>query len=326
VPEEFAAAYWAAYEQALAAQTEGPVHRASPDNEPQSGTNHSGTPQPAETQTAQPDVRVAEPVERDTDELPVRRGPIRIGTHRSEERFADDDDSPTWFERVRDSRWFVPFLLALLAALLILGAYALGRRFAEQVGSDATPDAEPTVVTGEGGAGKGEQPVTNQKPGTGAWAGDVTALKGVRAEAQCTSKPGVDGGGAQVTYAAGNLVDGVADTTWRCDGSAVGERITFDLGGDVPIGQVGLIPGYAKTDEVSKADRFAENNRVTRVRWTIGTTRVVQRMSGSPKDRNLQLLRVPRTTADPVVLEILAVRKGPRDTTAISEVRLGRAG
>jgi hypothetical protein len=76
----------------------------------------------------------------------------------------------------------------------------------------------------------------------------------------------------------------------------------------------------------SNADRFAENNRVKRVRWTIGDTKVVQRFSGSPDDRNLQLLRVPKTKADTVELEILAVKKGPRNKTAISEVQIGRAG
>jgi hypothetical protein len=35
---------------------------------------------------------------------------------------------------------------------------------------------------------------------------------------------------------------------------------------------------------------------------------------------------VPRTTTDTVTLEILEVAMGPRDTTAISEVSLGRAG
>ena len=94
----------------------------------------------------------------------------------------------------------------------------------------------------------------------------------------------------------------------------------------MPVGQVGLVPGYAKTDEQSNADRFAENNRVKRVRWTIGDTKVVQRFSGSPDDRNLQLLRVPKTRADTVELEILAVKKGPRNKTAISEIQIGRAG
>ena len=72
---------------------------------------------------------------------------------------------------------------------------------------------------------------------------------------------------------------------------------------------------------------IAENNRVTRVRWTIGDTEVVQRMSGSADDRNLQpAAGAEGPTTDTVELEILAVKKGPRNTTAISEIQLSRAG
>jgi hypothetical protein len=129
VPEEFAAAYRAAYEQALAAQTVRAQHRD--DSEPGDSTDQAGEDS------------------WDDAELPVRRGPIRVGTHRTEYEYADD--TPTWFERTRDSQWFVPLLLALLALLLILGAYAVGRRFAGQVAGDATPNAQPIVVIGQGG-------------------------------------------------------------------------------------------------------------------------------------------------------------------------------
>jgi len=297
VPEEFAAAYRVAYERALAAQTDWPQHREFPED----------------------------PADREGEaELPVRRGPLRVGTHRLEEEH--DDDTPTWFERIRDSQWFVPLLLALLAMLLILGAYAVGRGFTGRVAGEADPDAQPSLVIVGGGTKLNEQKVTNQKPGEGYWAGTVVRLGGVRATVGCTSKSGVDARGETVAYDAGNLTDGVADTTWRCNGSAVGERITLDLGREAAIGQVGMIPGYAKTDEQSKADRFAENNRITRARWTIEDLEVVQRFSGKPDDRSLQLVRVPRTTTDSIELKILAVAKGPRDTTAISEVVVGRAG
>ena len=301
MPEEFAAAYRAAYEQALAAQTGGAQHRDVPE-EPDEESDDVDAP------------------------LPRRRGPIRVGTHREAEvvTYDYDDDGPTWFEQIRDSGWFVPFLLAVLAMLLIFGAYAVGKRFAAGVG-DGSSGSEPRVVLGEG-ADSSKQPVTNQKPGKGAWRGKVRPIGNVQAKVACVAKAGVDASGKKVSYDAGNLTDGVADTTWRCNGSAVGQRITLTLGKDVAIGQVGLIPGYAKTDEKSKEDRFAENNRITRVRWTIGNTKVVQKMSGSPTDRDLQLVRVPRTTTETVTLEILAVRKGPRDTTAISEIQLGRAG
>jgi hypothetical protein len=292
VPEEFAAAYRAAYERALAAQSEGV---------------------PEETESP----RTSE----DTDELPVRRGRLVVGTHRTEVY----DEEPTLFERVSNSPWFVPLLLSLLALLLILGAYVVGRAFAGKVNSDATPSSEPSVVMSERGGHRTQQPVTTQAPAQGAWDGNVQRLTGLKATAGCTSPPGRDASGHRVSYAAGNLVDGVADTTWRCDGTAIGKKITVRLPGRTAIGEVGLIPGYAKTDEASGEDRYAQNNRVTKVRWTIGDIVVDQKVSGSATDRSLRLMRVPRSQADKVQLQILEVAKGPRNTTAISEVQLGRA-
>jgi hypothetical protein len=128
VPEEFAAAYRAAYAQALEAQTGGPTHRAHPDADQDAERALPAAPEGAERA------------------LPARHGPLVVGTHRSD---ADDSD-PTWFERVRDSTWFVPFLLLLLALLLIVGAYVVGRRFAEEVGAGdaAGPAVSRTIVTG----------------------------------------------------------------------------------------------------------------------------------------------------------------------------------
>jgi hypothetical protein len=301
VPEEFAAAYRAAYERALAAQTDAPQHREDPEPNREDDREVDG--------------------DGVGHRLPERSGPIIVGTHRTE----DDDYAPTGFEKVRDSSWFVPLLLAVLAMLLILGAYALGRSFADQVRHD-TETAERSLVIKPGGSDGGKQRVTSQKSGIGAWDGKVERLGNVRAEAGCTSRPSVDSSGNEVTYDAGNLTDKAADTTWRCDGTAVGERIKLKLDKELPIGEVGLIPGYAKTDDVSHEDRFAENNRVTRVRWTIGDLEVAQKMSGADDDRSLQLIRVPRTITDKVELEILAVKRGPRDTTAISEIQLAQAG
>lgn len=289
VPEEFAAAYRAAYERALAAQSEGAPASSAWDDEPA-----------------------------DTDDLPERRGRLVVGTHRTESY----DGEPTAFEKLTDSPWFVPLLLTLLALLLILGAYAVGRSFADSVSGDTDSGSDPGVVLSEKGSGKTRQ--STQAPGEGAWDGKVKRIKDIKAKASCTSPPGLDASGEEISYEAANLTDGVADTTWRCDGTAVGEKITLKLPDETEVGEVGLIPGYAKTDEESGADRYAENNRVKRVRWTIGDTVVVQRMKTKPGDRSLRLLRVPRTETDKVVLEILAVKKGPRDTTAISEIQLSR--
>ena len=156
----------------------------------------------------------------------------------------------------------------------------------------------------EGGSSQQKQPVLQQKAAAGAWTGKVVPISGVRASSGCTSEPGVDAGGSRVSYAAANLTDGVADTTWRCDGSAVGQRITLDLGREREVAEVGLIPGYAKTDDTDGTDRYAEDNRVTKVRWTIGSTVVEQTLSGDPQDvgapdAGAEVGRSHRDPADP---------------------------
>jgi len=129
-----------------------------------------------------------------------------------------------------------------------------------------------------------------------------------------------------VRYDASNTIDQDPTTAWRCAGEAIGTVLTITLPADTEVGQVGLIPGYAKTDPKSDADRYAENNRITKVRWTLADgTVVVQNLDPSPDNRDVQLLRVPRTATGTVTLEILAVDRGARNTTAISELEVYQA-
>ena len=339
MPEEFAAAYRAAYEQALAAQSVPLSQGEHADRErrpPRRWTRHRDTvaPKLATNDDVPPEEDDHVPagdagtttraIDRDEEwsDLPERTRAIAVGTHRTEEY----DERTSAFERVRDSRWFVPLLLALLVLLLVLGAYAVGRVFSGRVEKGSVAKEEPRILMEEKGSPDKKQPVSQQKAGKDAWTGVISALDPVSAKAGCTSPPAVDASGAQVSYAASHLIDGAADTTWRCDGKAIGKKLTFDLGRRVAVGEVGLIPGYAKTDPVDGTDRYAENNRVTRVRWTVGSLVVEQKISGGAKDRSLRQLRIPRTTTDTVTLEILGIAQGPRDATAISEVQLGRAG
>lgn len=182
----------------------------------------------------------------------------------------------------------------LVVVLLLLAAYLLGRALSR---NDHAAKAQ-------------------------AWDGPVAPVRIAHAHAGCTAPPGVDSAGNSVRYGADNAVDGVPDTAWRCPGSAHGVTMVLDLGHPVRIGEVGLIPGYAKTDPVSHLNRYSENNRITRVRWSIGGTDVVQHLDGSPTMRGMHLLRIPPTTASSVRLQIQQVAPGPRHTTAISELRV----
>lgn len=237
-----------------------------------------------------------------------------------------------------------PALLVGLALVLVLTAYGLGRVLSGQVADTDTAPAEPDgVVLGaegsadggaEGSADGGAQPKkgrgakddagARQGPKQKAYDGRVApaAIDGV--SASCQSDSGVDAAGNRVGYDPGNVYDGDRSTAWRCAGSGVGQSITLELPENASIGQVGMIPGYAKIDEVSGADRYAQNNRITRVRWLFSDgSAVTQRLNGSPAERDLQTMRVPETNADQVVVEILRSAHGARDTIAISEVGIG---
>jgi hypothetical protein len=296
VPEEFAAAYREAYRRAL-----------------ESGPGA--------------DVRAdafADPA-LDLPEVPPQEV-VRVGIHRSEEASPESERAGAGW---RASRWFTPALLAVGAVLLVIAAYGIGAALAGDgadppgsvdPGTGTTTDPEPTDEPSD------VRPTAKPSSTAGGWKGEVTPVTVDAISADCTATPSNDSAGRRVTYVPENAIDGETQTAWRCSGDGVGQTLTLRLAGDADVAEVGLVPGYAKTDPESGVDRYAENNRITKVRWTLADgVRVVQRLDPDPSSREMQLLRVPRTTTDTLRLEVLAVRKGPRNTTAISEISLSAA-
>ena len=218
-----------------------------------------------------------------------------------------------------------PAVLVGLTLLLLLSAYGLGRVFSSGV-SDSEVISEPDGLASSDD-GTYDDPDTKksdaakpQKRYDGRV--DPAAIGG--ASASCQSERSVDAAGHAVTYEPAHIYDGDTSTAWRCDGSGVGQRFTIELPEETAIGEVGLVPGYAKTDPRSGVDRYAENNRITRVRWLFGDgSSVTQRLDGSADMRDLQTIRIPKAMTDQVVIEILSSTRGPRDTVAISDVRIG---
>ncbi|MGH8839160.1 MAG: discoidin domain-containing protein [Jiangellaceae bacterium] len=126
-----------------------------------------------------------------------------------------------------------------------------------------------------------------------------------------------------MTYEPALSVDADPETAWRCPGDGVGETLVLDLGGSVRIAEVALVPGYAKTDAADGTDRYAENRRITAVRWRFddGTT-VEQELDPDPTLRDLQTFRVPPRATQRLVLEIVSSSDAERDTVAVSAVRI----
>jgi len=292
VPEEFAAAYRAAYQRALEA-----------------GLRPDG-----------PGITLATVEAGDT----TAQGEQAPGPERRATPFAA---LRPLLERWRSSRWFALSAGVAASAVLVAAAYSVGTTFS----GDGSPGADATAVpqssrTGSARSGEPSKAVptrTSTQRVPGAWQGAVVPVPVDAIAADCTAPPGTDSAGHTVTYVPQNAVDGRSQTAWRCTGTAVGQKLTLRLSGDSDIAQVGLVPGYAKTDPESGVDRYAENNRITRVRWTLGDgVSFVQRLDPGASSRAMQVLRVPRTSTDTVILQILAVAHGPRDTTAISEISL----
>jgi hypothetical protein len=209
-------------------------------------------------------------------------------------------------DRFRDRR-VLAAALGALAVVVVVAAFGIGRLFADQ--------AAQSQAGAQGGA--------STRHGRAVYQGAVQPATIADAMATCQTDDGVDAAGNRVTYEPAKAYDEKLSTAWRCDGSGKGERFTVTLPKETVVAEVGLVPGYAKTDPASGADRYAENNRITKVRWRFddGTT-FVQRMSGDPGNRKMRVIRLPETSTRRVVLEILASQPGPRNTVAISELRI----
>jgi hypothetical protein len=246
---------------------------------------------------------------------------VLVGSHRSE-----DEPATMPAQGWRTTRWFLPVAIAASALVLVSAAYAVGRALS---GGEEPAAVRPSSArTSPAGTASPDRRHSDTGPATspGGWDGPVTAVSVDAVAADCTAPPSNDSAGHRVTYVPKNAVDHKVDTAWRCPGPAIGQVLTLRFGADVDVAEVGLIPGYAKTDPESGVDRYAENNRITKVRWTLADgVSVVQRLDPDPSRRSVQLLRVPRTTTDTVTLEILAVKRAARNTTAISQIDIAAA-
>lgn len=248
--------------------------------------------------------------------------------------------------RTSEHRALIVLGVAGLALALILAAFFVGRGFAQS--SDLAEDE--VAAPPQGNKGKdlaeaalgtrlrpGGQPVQKPSPpsrSTGQtapngrllgapWRGAVAPAGVLGAQASCRSEPSVDAGGNRVGYPANHMLDSDPGTAWRCDGPGQGVTLTFNLAQRQTIAAVGLVPGYAKTDPFSGVDRYAENRRIARVRWTFdGGGWVDQTLDTSVSNRSLQVLRVPPVPSKRVTLTIQDSAEGRRNTVAVSTVRL----
>jgi hypothetical protein len=176
------------------------------------------------------------------------------------------------------------------------------------------------------GPGAADEPTVDAAASDAPWDGSVTPVSVAEIEASCQSEASRDSSGARVTYEPQLATDGQPDSAWRCPGDGVGETLVLDLGGQVRVAELGLVPGYAKTDATDGTDRYAENRRITAVRWRFDDdTTVDQQLDPDPDLRDLQTIRIPVTTSQQVAMEIVSSSEADRNTIAVSELRISAA-
>jgi hypothetical protein len=206
-------------------------------------------------------------------------------------------------------------LAGLAVASVLVGCAAVGFLVGALMGAASGED-------GSAGADGPEVVATTAGP----WDGPVTPVTVTVVDASCQSDASRDASGTEVTYEAAFAVDAQPDSAWRCPGDGAGETLVLDLGGSVRVAELGLVPGYAKTDPTDNTDRYAENRRLTAVRWRFDDdTTIEQQLDPDAELRDLQTMRIPVTTTQRIAMEIVSSSDAPRDTVAVSDLRVSAA-
>ncbi len=142
--------------------------------------------------------------------------------------------------------------------------------------------------------------------------------EGVQVIASDTAPSSTDAAGNRVTYVPANVIDGDVQTAWRTPGDGRDESVTLLFDNPIDVVRIGLIPGYAKTDPETGANRFLQDRIISSV---------VYKVPGLPNTpKTFRPLPVPqfvrlRVTTSRITVKILdTTASGGLDYTAISEI------
>ncbi|SIF60165.1 F5/8 type C domain-containing protein [Mycobacteroides abscessus subsp. abscessus] len=133
-------------------------------------------------------------------------------------------------------------------------------------------------------------------------------IKPVDVSTNCVqAEDGTDSNGVKYVYDPAKAFDNDPLTAWRCQRKEQdGQSITAKFDHPTLVTSVGLIPGYAKTD-IDGSDRFAQNRKITRVRWEFSDGSSVKQQV--PVSRALANIKVNVVT-DSVTMVIEATEPG----------------
>lgn len=212
--------------------------------------------------------------------------------------------SDPWRDPNARSHRGIIMAFAMLAGLLVIvglgyvGYMAVrGDGSAEQPTHGMLPPNDPKVTSSAAAT------ATTAPP-----AAPSSAVKPVDVSTNCVqAEDGTDSNGVKYVYDPAKAFDNDPLTAWRCQWKEQdGQSITAKFDHPTLITSVGLIPGYAKTD-IDGSDRFAQNRKITRVRWEFSDGSSVKQQV--PVSRALASIKVNVVT-DSVTMVIEATEPG----------------
>jgi Protein kinase domain len=141
---------------------------------------------------------------------------------------------------------------------------------------------------------------------------------GVQVTATQTAPSSTDAAGNPVTYVPANVIDGDVQTAWRTPGDGHDQSVTLIFDNPIDVVRVGLIPGYAKTDPLTGANRFLQDRIIDAVAYRIpGLPSTTQTFKPLPVP---QFVRLSATTSRITVKILKTTASGGLDYAAISEI------
>ena len=142
--------------------------------------------------------------------------------------------------------------------------------------------------------------------------------EGVQVTASSTAPASTDAAGNPVTYVPANVIDGNVQTAWRTPGDGHSQWVTLIFDNPIDVVRIGLIPGYAKTDPQTGANRFLQDRIIKAVVYQIpGLANTIQTFKPLPVPQFVPL----RATTSRITVKVLATTAAEGlDYTAISEI------
>jgi serine/threonine-protein kinase len=197
--------------------------------------------------------------------------------------------TPSTGVSVGRSRWAVAAVVATVIIVAVAGAAFLAIRDRGPAQGASSPVGAPSLIR-----------------------------EGVQVTASSTAPSSTDAAGNPVTYVPANVIDGNVQTAWRTPGDGRGQWVTLIFDNPIDVVRIGLIPGYAKTDPQTGANRFLQDRIIKAVVYQIpGLPNTPQTFQPLPVPQFVPL----RATTSQVTVKILATTAaGGLDYTAISEI------